>query len=214
MTEDVSGSNQLTMKIILLNTLASKFKDEVKKINIEKAEQGWKQLLSNFHECVEYAQSNRINLQSYKAELTEIVNNLYEIQRIIHDRTYSKTFIPDNFVHELLFIADKIDDVLVSIGCTKVVRPITEAIFEIPRKIISMISSTSDTTKILPSTSQHYLPPPLTSLPSSNGTQPDTASNVDDIIEWVDVKDTNESFSSQVLRQMRNKILHIKSGDE
>jgi len=215
MSENMFDSNQLMMMINILNVSTHHLKDEVSDLKIQEVEQRWKELLSTLHNCFSYAQSNGIDLREYKTDLKEIVDNLYTVEKLIRNRNDGKVSIIDDIAQGIIYIAGKIDDVLAGIGWKRVVQPITEAIFMIPKKILAMFSSTAETPKMLPKVIQNYLPPPMKNLPSGNYQQPKTSSADDKVIdvEWVDVRE-EESFASQVLRQMQDRISRMESGDE
>jgi len=191
MAENMFDSNQLMMMINILNVSTHHLKDEVSELKIQEVEQRWKELLSSLHNCFAYAQSNGINLREYKTDLKEIFDNLYSVEKLVRNRKDGKVSIIDDIAKGVIYIAGKIDDVLAGIGWKRVVQPITEAIFMIPKKILAMFSGTAEIPKMLPNVIQNYLPPPMKSLPSGNVAQP-SKSKDDDIIvvEWADVKDT------------------------
>lgn len=222
MSENMFDSNQLMMMINILNVSSSHLREEVSDLKIREVELRWKELLSTLHNCFTYAQSNGIDLKEYKTDLKEIVDNLYIVEKLIRDRKDGKVTVIDDIAKSVIYIAEKIDDVLAGIGWKRVVRPITEAIFLIPKKILAMFSRTTEEPKMLSSAIQSYLPPPMKSLPSRNQMSSNVSQkediivvNDDDIIdvEWVVVKDTEESFARQILRQVHERISLIESGD-
>jgi hypothetical protein len=216
MSENIFDANQLMMMINILNISTRHLKDEISELKIREVEVRWKELLSTLHNCFAYAQSNSIDLRQYKTDLSEIVDNLYSVEKLVRQKNEGKVSIIDDIAQGVFYIAGKIDDVLAGIGWKRVVQPITEAIFLIPKKIMAMFSGTSETPKILPNMIQNYLPPPMKSLPSKNIGQSNVKRKDDDIIdvEWGNVKDTKESLASQIIRQMHDRISHIESGDE
>lgn len=214
MPNDTFDVNRLMMMINILNAATQHLKDELDELKIQEVEQQWKQLLSTLHDCFAYAQSNGIDLREYKSELQQIVYNLYSVEKVVHRRKDNKVSVVDDFAKSVIYIAGKIDDVLDGIGWKRVVRPITEAIFMIPKKIISMFSNKSDTSKMLPEVVEQYLPPPMKSLPSwtavpPSGTGRDTVVDV----EWREVEDNRESYASRLLRQMNDRISRAESED-
>lgn len=216
MVENMFDSNQLMMMINILNVSTRHLKDEISDLKIQEVEERWKELLSTLHNCFTYAQSNNIDLREYKTDLKEIVDNLYSVEKLVREKNNGKVSMIDETAEGLIYIAGKIDNVLEGIGWKKVVQPITEAIFMIPKKIMGMFSGASEMPKMLPNVIQNYLPPPMKSLPSESKGRSSSKSKDDDIIdvEWVTVKDTKESLASQILRQMHDRISLIESGDE
>ncbi len=216
MSENMFDSNQLMMMINILNVSTRHLKDEISELKIQEVESRWKELLSTLHNCFAYAQSNSIDLREYKTDLREIVDNLYSVEKLVRKKNEGKVSIIDEIAEGIIYIAGKIDDVLAGIGWKRVVQPITEAIFMIPKKIMAMFSGASETPKMLPNVIQNYLPPPMKSLPTEIKGLSSAKLKDDDVIdvEWVDVKDTKESLASQILRQMHDRISRIESGDE
>jgi hypothetical protein len=117
-------------------------------------------MLSAFHDCFAYAQSNGVDLREYKTDLREIVDNLYGIEQLIRARKDGKIFVNDETAQVVSYIAGKIDDILASIGWKRVVQPITEAIFIIPMKIVAMFASKAEAPQLPPVVIQNYLPSP------------------------------------------------------
>jgi hypothetical protein len=215
MSGSAFDSNQFLMMVNILGVSTKHLKDEAPELKIQEIEHRWKELLSTLHNCFSYAQTHEVDLREYKTDLREIVDHLYSIEKIVRDRKDGKVTVIDDIAKGIIFIASKIDDVLEGIGWKRVVRPITEAIFVIPKKIIAMFSSKTDTTPMLPEIIQQYLPPPMKTLPSGNTTQPSSTQDDDVIdVEWIEVENTEESYAKTVLRQMHDRISHIESGGE
>lgn len=216
MSEKMFDSNQFVMMINILSVSTKHLKDDVSELKSEEIEQRWQELLSTLHDCFEYAQSQNVDLRDYKNDLKEIMDNLYSVDKIVRSRNDGKVSIVDDIAQVVMFIATKIDDVLAGVGWKRIVRPITEAIFMIPKKIMALFSGKTETPKLLPDTIKKYLPPPMKVLPSPSNQpsiphQKDGNKVID--VEWVDVEDNQESFASQVLRKMRDRISKQETGD-
>lgn len=218
MSEDTFDTNQFLMMINILSVSTKHLSDEAAKLKIEEVEQKWKELLSTLHSCFSYAQTHNIDLREYKDDLKSIIDSLYVIEKMVRKRKDSKIPLLDDIAQGIIFISDKVDGVLEGIGWKRVVRPITEAIFMIPKKVVEMFSGKTEASKILPDTIQKYLPPPIKALPSvqSNPPVPSKKEDVDIIeeIEWVEVEISEESYARKLLRQMQDRISRIESGEE
>jgi hypothetical protein len=217
MSENRFDANQFLMMINILNVATKHLKEEVSDLKTQEIEQRWKELLSTLHSCFAYAQTYDIDLREYKTDLRDILDNLYGIEKLVRNRKDGKITVIDDIAQGVIFIASKIDDVLEGVGWKRVVRPITEAIFMIPKKIIAMFSKKTETPQMLPNIIQQYLPPPMKSLPNSkNAYQPTPAHKNNDVIdvEWVETSNTEESFAQKLLRQRRERIARTESGSE
>jgi len=216
MSENTFDANQFLMMIDLLNVVTKDLKDDISDLKIQEVERRWKELLSTLHSCFSYAQTHDIDLREYKTDLREILDNLYSIEKLVRNRKDGKITVLDEIAQGVIFIASKIDDVFEGIGWKRVVRPITEAIFMIPKKIIAMFSKKTETPPMLPDIIQKYLPPPMESLSNNSNNQLTPAqrdSNVIDV-EWVEIANTEESFAQQLLRQRRERIARTESESE
>jgi len=214
MSDNIFDSNQLMMMINILSVYTRSLRDEVSDLKIEEIEERWKNLLSTLHNCFSYAQSNGVDLRNYKTELKEIVDNLHVVEKLIRARRDGKITVVDDVAKGVIFIAEKIDDVLEGIGWKRVVAPITVAIFAIPKKITAMLSRPSNTSGRFPDAIQQYLPPPMTSLPSGSIVSDDDNDDVIDV-EWVEIEkeqSPDESFVNQLFRRMHERIDRIESG--
>lgn len=215
MSERIFDSNRFLMAISTLNVAAKHLGDEVQSLKMAEIEYRWKEILSTLHEYFAYAQSHSIDLKDYRNELNEIIHSLYIIEKAIQDRSDGRVAVLDDVAQGIIFISGKIDDVLEGIGWRRVVRPITEAIFVIPKKVASIFSQKQSQPKALQSTIQQYLPPPMArlSLPAQPPRQAPTKKNETIQVKWVEVETSNESYAEKVLRRMHDRISAIEEGD-
>jgi hypothetical protein len=210
---NLSASNYLMMMITTLNCATENLKNEIFELSIYDVEQRWEQLLSTLHRCFYYAQSNNLDLHEYKTDFKEIVNNLHAIEKQIHQKKYEKVSIIDDIANTVISVAEHIDEILIGIGWRKVVRPITEAIFRIPQKILSHFSSISSCSPLLPEV-EKYLPPPMLPSEDFKESTPSTIAPNTVNVEWVEVPQKEESFARRLLRKMHDRIDRIESGEE
>lgn len=215
MSENVFDPNQLTMMFAILTVHTKHLKDEVSELKLYEVEQRWKEILSTLHSCFAYIQSNNINIMEYREDIKEILDNLYTVEKVINDKKSGKITVVDDVAKSVAFIAERIDDVLEGVGLKRVVGPITVAIFEIPKRILSMVSNGSYNSAVLSDAVQRYLPPPITDWDNEHTLENTLESEDGEIIDvdWVDVG-AKESFARQLLRQMHERIDHIESGKE
>lgn len=219
MSDSMFDSNQFVGMVNILNIYTTDLKDEALEISLGELEKRWKELLSTLNELFGYAQRYQVDLRDYKTDLKEIVGNLYAIEKIVQKRKDKKVAAVDEMAEGIIYIAGRIDDILDSIGWKRVVRPITEAIFLIPKRVISMFSKEKEAPSLLSDSAKKYLPPPIRSLPTATSLPAKKENDSNDIIidgevEWIEREETNESFASQVLRRMHSRIERREVGDE
>lgn len=215
MSESSFDSNQLMMMLNILAVHTKILKNDAQTLPVQGLERNWKVLLSTLNDCFSYAQSHKVDLRDHKSELREIVENLVSVEKILQGRKEKKVTVVDDIAQGIIFIAEKIDNVLKGIGWPAVAKPITEAIYFIPKRITALFSGPEDDSMdYFTESAQKYLPPPLKALPVI--VEPQPSEPTDDIVEteWVDIEQTQESFAGQVLRRMHERIRQQEMGDE
>jgi hypothetical protein len=186
MNEGIHESNRFLMMISILKSLTMRLNDEAPKLKVGELDHKWQELLSTFYDTFIYAQEHNIDLREYKEDIRLILDDLYNIQKSVVHRTTSKVQLIDDLTRVVIFTADKIDNILEGIGWKRVVRPITEAIFMIPRQIIEMVTGKTEASVLLPDTIREKLPPPVRTLPESSGVVQSGEACLPSILEGLD----------------------------
>ena len=208
--------NRLLVMVETLEVYTSALRDESQKLSMEELEDRWQKLLSALYDCFSYAQTYEVFLGEYKQELRIIIENLHNVEKIIKEKHSTKPAITEKFAEGIIAIADKIDNILDGFGWNRVVRPITEAIFHIPLKIIEMFSPNTPSALPPPSYTT-YLPPispPPAQLPPA---PPANSEDEGDTVVWSPAEvdeQPKESYSAKMMRELRERVGRRTAGED
>jgi len=203
--------NFLLIKIQILDVLTTDLRSDALIISVENLEIRWGDMLEKMQECFSYANLHQVYLGEHKNELRHIIENLHSVEKALKERKSNPPKRSDTVAEKVISIADKVDKILVNFGWRPVVRPITEAIFHIPRKL-KEIFSPEEPRLPPPSSPDIYMPSSLNQLTSKDVKTLSATNTVIDG-EASDIEEKPETSAEAIFRRLRTRIDKRLSGE-